>query len=83
MAPRRTMRESPRSIDRMDSGVAGVVAMRYNVFVVTAAQFIGGLYDALSRGRTLGEAAALGRKQLRDQPLRPVLEPPSPRAKHR
>ena len=28
----------------MDSGVAGVVAMRYNVYVVTAARFIGEVY---------------------------------------
>ena len=32
----------------MDAGVAGVVAMRYNVYVVTAAQFIGEVYAACS-----------------------------------
>ncbi|HZF12663.1 MAG TPA: CHAT domain-containing protein [Thermoanaerobaculia bacterium] len=54
----------------MDAGVAGVVAMRYNVYVVTAAQFVADLYTALARGQTLGEAVTLGRKQLHASPLR-------------
>jgi hypothetical protein len=56
----------------MDAGVAGVVAMRYNVYVVTAAQFVADLYAALTQGHTLGRAATLGRKQLHDQPLRAI-----------
>lgn len=56
----------------MDAGVAGVVAMSYNVYVVTAAQFVADFYAALTRGLTLGEAATLGRKQLHDQPLREI-----------
>src|SRR5262249_53787739 len=54
----------------MDTGAAAVVAMRYNVLVVTAAQFVADLYAALARGQTLGEAVTLGRKQLRASPLR-------------
>ncbi len=60
----------------MDAGVAGVVAMRYNVYVVTAAQFVADLYAALVRGQTLGEAATLGRKQLHTQPLRELAGEP-------
>ncbi|MDA2912521.1 CHAT domain-containing protein [Acidobacteriia bacterium AH_259_A11_L15] len=60
----------------MDTGVAGVVAMRYNVYVVTAAQFVLDLYAALTQGQTLGEAVTLGRKQLHDQPLREIAYAP-------
>jgi len=56
----------------MDAGVAGVVAMRYNVYVVTAAQFVADLYAALAQGQALGEAVTLGRKQLQAQPLREI-----------
>lgn len=56
----------------MDAGVPGVVAMRYNVYVVTAAQFVGDLYEALSQGRALGEAVSFGRKQLHSNPLREI-----------
>ena len=62
----------------MDSGVGGVVAMRYNVYVVTAARFIAELYGSLARGRTLGAAVALGRKHLHDKPLREVVFEPLP-----
>jgi len=50
----------------MDAGAAGVVAMRYNVYVATAAQFVADLYAELIRGRTLGEAVTFCRKQLAD-----------------
>jgi len=56
----------------MHSGLAGVVAMRYVVYVVTAAQFVAELYDALVQGRTLEEAVNLGRKHLHDQPQREI-----------
>lgn len=56
----------------MDAGVVGVVAMRYNVYVVTAAQFVADLYAALTQGQTLDEAATLGRKILHDQPQREI-----------
>ena len=64
--------------ESMDTGVAGVVSMRYNVYVVTAAQFVAELYAALGRGSTLGEAVTLGRKNLADQPLREVVADPLP-----
>jgi tetratricopeptide (TPR) repeat protein len=56
----------------MDAGVAGVVAMRYNVYVETAARFVADVYDALVRGQALGEAASFSRKQLVAQPLRSI-----------
>lgn len=56
----------------MHAGSAGVVAMRYVVYVVTAAQFVAELYDALVQGRTLEEAVNLGRKHLHDQPKREI-----------
>jgi CHAT domain len=56
----------------MNEGVAGVVAMRYNVYVVTAAQFVADLYAALASGQSLGEAVSMGRKQLAAQPLREI-----------
>lgn len=56
----------------VNAGVAGVVAMRYNVYVVTAAQFVADLYESLASGRTLGEAVTLGRKQLQADPLREI-----------
>lgn len=54
----------------MDTGAAGVVAMRYNVYVATAAQFVADLYAELIMGRTLGEAVTFCRKQLAD--TRPI-----------
>ena len=62
----------------MDAGVAGVVAMRYKVYVVTAAQFVAELYASLVRGHTLGKAVALGRKQLHANPHREVVADPLP-----
>jgi hypothetical protein len=56
----------------MDAGVAGVVAMRYNVYVVTAAQFVADLYAALRQGQPLGEGVSLGRKQLDANPVREI-----------
>jgi tetratricopeptide (TPR) repeat protein len=56
----------------MDAGAAGVVAMRYSVYVVTAAQFVAELYGALARGRQLGEAVTWARKNLADHPQRRI-----------
>jgi len=53
----------------MDGGVAGVVAMRYNVYVDTAAQFIGSVYAGLLAGRELGAAVSLARRQLAAGPV--------------
>ena len=52
----------------IDQGIPAVLGMRYSVFVVTAAQYIGELYAALAKGRTFGEAASEGRKHLAAQP---------------
>ena len=60
----------------MEAGVGGVVAMRYNVWVVTAAQMVGELYASLARGRALGEAVTLARKNLAERPLREVAAGP-------
>jgi tetratricopeptide (TPR) repeat protein len=60
----------------MDAGVAGVVAMGYNVYVVTAARFIADVYAGLLAGQALGGAVAAARRQLAADPVRAVgLEP--------
>ena len=55
-----------------DVGVPGVVAMRYNVYVVTAAQFVADLYAHLLTGRSLGQAATAARRALADNPVRQI-----------
>ena len=60
----------------MEAGVAGVVAMRYNVYVITAAKFVNDLYRSLIQGNALGEAVTLGRKQLATDPLREIADQP-------
>ena len=55
-----------------DAGVPGVVAMRYNVYVVTAAQYTADLYAHLLSGKPLGEAATAARRP----------SPPAPPADH-
>jgi tetratricopeptide (TPR) repeat protein len=51
-------------------GLVGVVAMRYNVFVETAAAFVEQTYALLSAGRTLGEAVAHARRMLAERSVR-------------
>jgi tetratricopeptide (TPR) repeat protein len=55
-----------------DAGVPGVVAMRYNVYVVTAAQFVADLYAHLVAGRSLGGAVTAARKALAASPTREI-----------
>src|SRR5262249_38906426 len=62
----------------MAAGVAGVVAMRYNVFVVTAEQFVSDLYVSLTQGATLGEAVTWSRARLADAPQRALGYEPRP-----
>jgi tetratricopeptide (TPR) repeat protein len=62
----------------MDAGAPGVVAMRYSVFIVTAAQFMANVYERLMHGDTLGEAVSFGRKQLDAQPMRGIGFDPRP-----
>jgi tetratricopeptide (TPR) repeat protein len=54
----------------VDQGIPAVLGMRYSVYVVTAAQFIGKLYAALAGGRSFGQAATEGRKDLHLNPDR-------------
>lgn len=56
----------------MDCGVGGVLAMRYNLYVVTAQQYVGELYEQLAAGATLGEAATAARRHLYDKPARGI-----------
>ena len=52
--------------------------MRYNVYVVTAAQFIGEVYAALLDGHELGTAVSAARRQLAASPLRRIGGQPRP-----
>jgi hypothetical protein len=54
----------------IDGGIPAVLGMRYSVYVVTAAQYIGQLYAALSKGRSFGQAATEARKHLYLNPER-------------
>jgi tetratricopeptide (TPR) repeat protein len=56
--------------EALNAGVAGVVAMRYNVYVPTAAHFIAELYQGLLAGQSLGTSVSLARRKLADEPLR-------------
>jgi hypothetical protein len=60
------------------AGVAGVVAMRYSVYVVTAAQFIADLYASLLVGQSLGAAVTYGRRRLAEHPYREIAFTPRP-----
>jgi tetratricopeptide (TPR) repeat protein len=62
----------------VDQGIPAVLGMRYSVFVVTAAQYIGQLYAALAQGRSFGQAASQGRKHLARNPERWVGLQPRP-----
>jgi hypothetical protein len=62
----------------MDAGVAGVIAMRYNVYVVTAAQYVAEFYAHLAGGQQVGAAATLARKHLADAPQRTIAYDPLP-----
>lgn len=62
----------------INQGIPAVLGMRYSVYVVTAAQYIGQLYAALAKGRSFGEAASEGRKHLALNPDRWVGLQPRP-----
>jgi tetratricopeptide (TPR) repeat protein len=53
-----------------DQGVPCVLAMRFNVFVETAARFMLNFYSALASGCAVGEAANAARSQLFAEPFR-------------
>ncbi|MGA2827533.1 MAG: CHAT domain-containing protein [Streptosporangiaceae bacterium] len=52
----------------MDTGVAGVLAMRYNVYVATAARFVADLYAGLVQGQSFGAAVSVARQYLASGP---------------
>ncbi len=62
----------------IDQGIPAVLGMRYSVFVVTAAQYIGELYASLAKGRYFGQAATEGRKHLYRNPDRWIGLQPRP-----
>lgn len=61
-----------------DQGIPAVLGMRYSVYVVTAAQYIGQLYANLAKGRGFGQAASEGRKHLQLNPERWIGLQPRP-----
>lgn len=58
--------------EAVEAGVLGVVAMRYNVYVATAARFAGRLYQSLGEGESLGACVSIGRQDLARDPVREV-----------
>jgi hypothetical protein len=52
------------------TGVPNVIAMRYNVYVDTAADFIEGVYNAIAGGATVDNAVTSARRDLHAHPLR-------------
>jgi len=52
--------------EALDRGVDGVVAMRYDVHVATASDFVTRLYRELARGTELAAAVTTARRQLAD-----------------
>jgi tetratricopeptide (TPR) repeat protein len=52
------------------AGVPGVIAMNFNVYVVSARRFMEEFYRQLERGQTLSMAASLARKNLSTDRLR-------------
>jgi len=54
------------------AGARHVVAMRYNLYVVTATRFVAALYEAQGRGWPLGEAVAAARRDLGFRPERKI-----------
>jgi len=62
----------------VDQGIPAVLGMRYSVFVVAAAQYIGELYASLAKGRSFGQAATEARKHLHRNPDRWVGVRPRP-----
>lgn len=62
----------------VDQGIPAVLGMRYSVFVVTAAQYIGELYAGLGKGWGFGQAAGEARKHLQRNPERWVGLHPHP-----
>ena len=62
----------PLAAEIAAAGVPGVVAMRYNIYAVTAARFVADLYAHLLAGNALGEATTAARRALAEDPARLV-----------
>jgi len=82
-AEAKTVHDEVRAIGSLaqaviDQGIPAVLGMRYSVFVVTAAQYIGELYASLAKGRGFGQAATEGRKHLHRNPDRWIGLQPRP-----
>ncbi|MEO5331162.1 MAG: tetratricopeptide repeat protein [Magnetococcus sp. YQC-5] len=58
----------------MNTGGGGILAMRYNIWVTTAARYIADLYDHMASGESFAEAVSSGRKQLADDPMREIVD---------
>lgn len=76
--PARDIHEDLRSFGSLamavaDQGVPAVVAMRFNVFVETAARFMLGFYNSLRSGATVGDALNSARRDLGADPVREAL----------
>lgn len=56
----------------VDAGVSGVVAMQYNVFVDTAARFVGDLYQSILTGEELARGVTQARRRLAADPYRTI-----------
>jgi hypothetical protein len=52
----------------MDAGTAGVLAMRYNIYVATAARLVAGVYTGLLAGESFGAAVRAARTTLAASP---------------
>jgi hypothetical protein len=49
------------------SGVSGVVGMRYNVYLSSAAHFVSNLYSEIASGRNLSESVTISRRQMAER----------------
>jgi tetratricopeptide (TPR) repeat protein len=58
--------------DAIRAGALQVVAMRYNLYVVTAMRFVSALYAALGQGVSVGKAARAARQDLAQNPARRI-----------
>lgn len=52
------------AVQAASAGVPGIVAMRYDVYVATAAAFVGHLYHHIGSGRDLAASVTLARRDL-------------------
>jgi tetratricopeptide (TPR) repeat protein len=60
----------------ISAGAGAVVAMRYNIYVDTAAQFVAGIYRELALGEALPDAVTHARRTLLENPRRTSVSSP-------